>query len=273
VVVAARRLAGQYPLLGEIAGRSEPGSDGWCAIQFWLGWAATVSADLPKAMGHFTAARDAMHGRGPSQVLAGVLASRSMALLNLGRLAAGIEDGRRSLAMARELDDPAAEVMVLGMLGIAALYSGDYDEVARLIRLQQQITAGVPTVSRGGSTVLIPALAEAGDLAAAESVCAAVLAQSRDSGEVTNLAALPTLMADLDVQAGRSRTPRRTYEKGSRSPCEPVTGGRCSTVCGPARCCAPRLGAMPKPPRCGLPTVPRELAASRPEMRAGGRKR
>ena len=32
------RLAGQYPLLREVAGRAEPGSDGWCAAQFWLGW-------------------------------------------------------------------------------------------------------------------------------------------------------------------------------------------------------------------------------------------
>ena len=34
------RLPGQYPLLREAAGRAEPGSDGWCAAQFWLGWAA-----------------------------------------------------------------------------------------------------------------------------------------------------------------------------------------------------------------------------------------
>ena len=34
------RLAGQYRLLSEVAGPAEPGSDGWCAAQFWLGWAA-----------------------------------------------------------------------------------------------------------------------------------------------------------------------------------------------------------------------------------------
>ena len=31
------RLPGQYRLLSEVAGRAEPGSDGWCAAQFWLG--------------------------------------------------------------------------------------------------------------------------------------------------------------------------------------------------------------------------------------------
>ena len=31
------RLPGQYALLSEVAGRAEPGSDGWCAVQRWLG--------------------------------------------------------------------------------------------------------------------------------------------------------------------------------------------------------------------------------------------
>ena len=72
-----------------------------------------------------------------------------------------------------------------------------------LIRRQQQITGGVPAVYRAGSTVLIPALIGAGDLAAAESACAAALAQCRDAGDMTKLAGLLSLMADLDVRAGR----------------------------------------------------------------------
>ena len=31
------RLAGQQPLLLQLAGRAEAGSEGWCAAQFWLG--------------------------------------------------------------------------------------------------------------------------------------------------------------------------------------------------------------------------------------------
>ena len=105
--------------------------------------------------------------------------------------------------MARDLGDPAAEVLALVALGIAALYSGDNDGAIELIRRQQQITGGVPAVYRAGSTVLIPALIGAGDLAAAESACAAALAQCRDAGDMTKLAGLLSLMADLDVQAGR----------------------------------------------------------------------
>ncbi len=54
-----------------------------------------------------------------------------------------------------------------------------------------------------GSTVLITALIGAGDLAAAESACAAALARCRDAGDMTKLASLLSLMADLDVRAGR----------------------------------------------------------------------
>ena len=197
------RLGEQYRLLSEVAGRAERGSDGWCAAQFWLGWAAaTMSVDLPRAAGHFTGARDALQDRGPSRLLADVLASRSIALLNTRQLAEGTEDGRRALAMARDLGDPAAEMLALVALGIAALYSGDYDGAIELIRRQQQITGGVPAVSRSGSSILIGALAEAGDLAAAESACAAALARCRGAGDMTELAAKLNLMADLEVRAG-----------------------------------------------------------------------
>ena len=196
------RLGGQYRLLSEVAGRAEPGSDGWCAIQFSLGWAATYSADLPRAADHFTAARDALQDRGPSRLLADVLTSQSLALLNTGQLAEGTEEGRRALAMAQHLADPAAEAMALEVLGIAAWYRGDADGAIELIR-RQQITAGVPVLIRSGSANLTRALIEAGDLAAAESECPAALARSRDAGDVTNLATLLMIMAELDVRAGR----------------------------------------------------------------------
>ena len=71
------RLAGQYPLLREAAGRAAVGSDGWCAAQFWLGWTAVYSADLAGALGHFTVLRDAVGDWGPSRALADGLAGRS----------------------------------------------------------------------------------------------------------------------------------------------------------------------------------------------------
>ena len=197
------RLGGQYLLLGQAAGGAEPGSDEWCAAQDWLGRASLFSADMPRALGHFTAARDAMQGRGPSRLLADILASRSVILLNMDRSGEGAEDGGCALAMARELGYPAGEAAALEALSIAAFDRGDYDEAVRLGRLQQQITAAVPAVSRGGSAWLAEALIEAGDLAGAQGVCAAALARCRDVGDVLKLAELVMLMADLDLRAGR----------------------------------------------------------------------
>ena len=197
------RLPGQYRLLSEVAERAEPGSDGWCAVQCWLGMGRDDVGRSARALGHFTAARDALQDRGPSRLLAEVLESRATALLNSGQLAEGTEEGRRALAMARDLGDPAAEVLALVAVGIAALYSGDNDGAVELIRRQQQITGGVPAVYHAGSTVLVPALIGTGDLAGAESACTAALAQCRDAGDMTKLAGLLSLMAELDVRAGR----------------------------------------------------------------------
>jgi hypothetical protein len=63
------RLGDMYPALRAAAGRAEPGSDGWCTAQFWLGWAATFSGDPAGALAHFTALRDAVAGRPASPVL------------------------------------------------------------------------------------------------------------------------------------------------------------------------------------------------------------
>ena len=191
------RLAGQYPLLCEIAGRAEAGSERWCAAQMWLGRAALSAAELAGALGHFTAVIDAAGDQGPSRVLADALAGRSSTLLNLGRLAEGTEEGRRSLAMARELGYPAGEGTAMRILGIGAWYSGDYDGAIQLIRQQQVITGMPDSIARQGSIVLIYALIGARDLAAAESACAAAVAQCRDTGDVSNLPSLLMVLADL----------------------------------------------------------------------------
>jgi predicted ATPase/DNA-binding CsgD family transcriptional regulator len=197
------RLPGQYRLLSEIAVLAEAGSDRWCAIQGWLGWAAFLASDRAGALDHFTAVRDAVGDQGPSRVLADALAGRSGTLLNTGRLAEGAEDGRRALAMARELGYPAAEGAALRMLAIAASYNGDNDGAVQLIRQMQLITGLPGSIAGRGSQVLIWALIKARNLAAAESAGAAALAQCRDAGDLFNLPYTLMLMADLDVQAGR----------------------------------------------------------------------
>ena len=74
----------------------------------------------------------------------------------------------------------------------------------QLARQAEQIPADIPGwIARLCSYVLTDVLTEAGDLAAAERICAAGLARSRDAGDLQNLAGLLTQMAILDLQAGR----------------------------------------------------------------------
>ena len=198
------RLPGQHRLLREVAASAEAGSEGWCTAQCWLGWAALLSAGPAAALGHFTAVLDAVGDRGPSRVLADALAGRSTTLQLTGRLAEGAEEARRSLAVARELGYLAGVGMALDRLAMAASYGGDFDGAVQLIRQQEQLIADIPgPVTRGSSTAMVSALIDAGDLAAAESACAAALARCRDAGDADYLPYLLMLAADLDIQAGR----------------------------------------------------------------------
>jgi predicted ATPase/DNA-binding CsgD family transcriptional regulator len=198
------RLAGQTPLLREVAGRAAPGSDGWCAARVWLGQAALVSANPDGALGHFTAVRDAITGRPPSRVLADCLRGRSGTLANLGRTAEAVDDGRRALALARDLGYPAGQARALAGLSMAALFAGDLGSAVRLGRQAEQIAAGIPGwIGRLCSIILTDALIAAGDLAAAEGICAAGLARSREAGDLQSQAALLTQTADLDLRAAR----------------------------------------------------------------------
>ena len=198
------RLPGHYPLLREAARRAEPGRDAWCTAQFWLGRTAFYSSEWAEALGHFTAVRDAVGVQGPSRALADCLAGRSGTLAYLGRIAEAADDGRRALALAREIGDPAGEALVLGFLTRTALEAGDSDGGLQLARQAEQVTADIPGwIARTSGNMLTAALIEVGDLAAAERSCAAWLAQARDAGDLQALPRLLIRMATLDLQAGR----------------------------------------------------------------------
>jgi non-specific serine/threonine protein kinase len=199
------RLAGDYPRLREAAGHAEPGSETWCAAQFWLGRMALNSAGLAGALGHFTAIRDALAGRPPSRALADGMAGRSYALAMLERPAEAAGDGRRALALARELGYLAGEALALNVLSAAASYADDFAGFLRLARQAEQIPAGtIPGwIARISRIRLTSGLIEAGDLAAAERVCAAGLAQAREAGDPRSLTRILTQLARLKLRAGR----------------------------------------------------------------------
>jgi predicted ATPase/DNA-binding CsgD family transcriptional regulator len=198
------RLAGQEPLLGELAGRAEPGSDGWCAAQFWLARTAEDAPDLPAALERYAAVIDVIKDRGPSRMLVDCLARQSVTLANLGRVPEAARCGRRALAMARELGYRSGQAYATTGLVIAAMYAGDQDDAVQLARQAGQIPDIPGTAARMCGCLLAEALAEAGDLAAAEQACAATRARARDAGDMYRLGQLLPVMADLDLRAGRT---------------------------------------------------------------------
>jgi predicted ATPase/DNA-binding CsgD family transcriptional regulator len=198
------RLTGQYPLLRQVAGRATPGSDGWCAAQYWLGMAASGFADLPVALGHFTVVCDTIGDRGASRVLVDALTGRAWNLTNMGRAAEAAEVARGALAMAREADYPGGEALSLVTLSRTALAADDPGSAVRLAWQAEQITADIPGwVVRLRSLSLTEMLTAAGEADAAEDMCAAALVLSRDTGSLDFLAEILNAMTILDLSAGR----------------------------------------------------------------------
>jgi DNA-binding CsgD family transcriptional regulator len=198
------RLAAQAPLLRAAVDRAAAGGDAWCTGHIWLGQAALDSADPAGALRHFTTVRDAIGDRGPGQLLARCLSSRSATFLAMGRLADAADEGRRSLAVAREGGYPVAEALALVVLSLVACVGDDRGGAVQLARLAEQIMVGRsgPT-TRTCQHTLTTVLIEVGDLAAAERVCAAGLAGAREAGDQWSLGNLLEKLVVLDLLAGR----------------------------------------------------------------------
>jgi predicted ATPase/DNA-binding CsgD family transcriptional regulator len=211
------RLPGQHGLLREIAGRVRAGSEDWCAVQFWVDTAALFSCDLAGLLDGSTALCDAAAGRGPSRALADGLIGRMAALFNMGRAAEAAGEARQALAAARETGYRAGEVLALVGLSFAAEFGDDPDGAVRLARQAAQITDGMPGgIVRLCSSVLASALIMAGDMTAAEEVCAAGLARSREAGDVGNQLSLLPYMVALDLHAGRVEDAAAHLREGLR---------------------------------------------------------
>jgi predicted ATPase/DNA-binding CsgD family transcriptional regulator len=204
------RLTSQVPLLAAAAEQAAPGSDEWCAAYMCLGQAASQSADPAGALEHFTLIRDALEDiRRPVSLarpllLSVCLGGRSSALQYMGRITEAADDGRRSLALARQARYPGAEAMALACLSGAAWYSGDRDGAIQLAHQAQQVQGEIPgALYRALRQIVTMVLTEAGDLAAAEQVCTAGLTSCRDVGDLGNLGYQLWNRAILDLRTGR----------------------------------------------------------------------
>jgi tetratricopeptide (TPR) repeat protein len=134
------------------------------------------------------------------------LAGRTGILANLGRRAEAVENGRRALALARELGYPLGECRAVSGLSAAAFEAGDVYGALELARQAEQITADIPGgLARNLSCMMTLLLADAGDLAAAQATGAAGLARSREAGDLVVVLALLIWMADVDLRSDRAQ--------------------------------------------------------------------
>jgi predicted ATPase/DNA-binding CsgD family transcriptional regulator len=205
------QLTSQAPLLADAAEHAEPGGDQWCAARLCLGQAAGQLADRVVALEHFTAVRDVLEDtERPASptgtvLLALCLCGRSGVLASLDRIEEGLGDGRRAVALARELGSPGLDAMALACLATGAWRAGDRDGALRLVHQAQQIPGDVAgALRRALGMMAIGILIEAGDLTAAEQASAEGLAWCREAGDLTTLSSHLWSAAILDLRAGRT---------------------------------------------------------------------
>jgi predicted ATPase/DNA-binding CsgD family transcriptional regulator len=193
------------PLLLAAMEHAEPGGGGWSAAHYWLGLMAMTAGDFTTALDHFTAVSDPEAGRGPSPELADCLTGRCVALANLGRTAEAVENGERALAVARQLGYLAGEALALTNLAIATYYVGEISDALSWARQAQRIDReSIPGgVARVCDNILVLVLIAAGEVSAAERSCFEALDRGREAGDLQTQAVLLTLLAHLDLDAGR----------------------------------------------------------------------
>jgi predicted ATPase/DNA-binding CsgD family transcriptional regulator len=202
------RLTSQARPLATTAEYAAPGSDEWCSARLGLGQAAGQSGDAVAALEHFTAVRDAleeaMRPVSPARpaILSICLGGRAGTLSAMGRNAEAVSDGRQALELAREAGLPGLEALALACLSVATWHGGDRDGAYRLARQAQQLPGDAAgALQRGIGQLITMVLADAGDLAAAEEACAAGLAWSRETGDLTALAGQLRNRVILDLRA------------------------------------------------------------------------
>ena len=193
------RARRSVPAAGRAGRVRRAGQLPWCTVQFWAGWAAWLSSDPAGGLEVFTALRDAVaglllsgRGRRPNRPVPSI----GM----LGRDPEAVEDARRALAVAREADYPLGEVMALVFLAYAVAAVDDVHEAVRLAWQAEQFPGDIPPwTTRQCRMAVTEVLIQVVDFAAAEPVCAAALAASRDAGDLWNLPELLYRMALLDL--------------------------------------------------------------------------
>ena len=244
------RLAGEYPLVCQAAGRAEAGSGGWCAAQIWLGWAAQVLGRSGRSARPFH--RGPRRRRGPAAVPG---ADRRPGRPG-GDIAADGPDrrgGRRCPPLAGPGPGDRGP-------GRGAAGPGRAQLRSRLRRRSRRGGAAGPAgrADHGRD----PRRARPEVQLCADQSCwpmpgtwpkPSVSARRAWPGPGTRATCgtrrvlLPSDRGAWTCGRAGPATPRRTCGKGSTSRCGPATGLSCAPACPSAGTCAPRPGAPPRP--------------------------
>jgi predicted ATPase/DNA-binding CsgD family transcriptional regulator len=199
------QLAAALPVLQAAARYAEPPGDLWCAVQCWIGQAGHTSGNFILARDSVTAVIEAAAGRPPFPWLVDALAGRAGALANMNLIGAGLDDARRAVAVARDLDYRAGEALARTNLGLTAYYAGDMEtalaEARRAARIDPAVIPG--WIARRASLFLSMFLTETGDRPAAEKSCQDGLVRAREADDLRSETFCLGLLADLDLHAGR----------------------------------------------------------------------
>jgi predicted ATPase/DNA-binding CsgD family transcriptional regulator len=199
------RMVAGYALLRAAAAHATPGSDAWCAAQYWLGHAAHSTGDFAAGVGDFTAICDAVADREPSPILVDALAGRSYLLLATNCVAEGTEDAHRAVTLARKIGHPAGEALALQALTFGAYYAGNLADAVGYARQAQRIDpAGLPGwIARLSNDHLMLVLLVSGDVSSAWQRGVDGLALARQAGDLVSQAYCLGHLADMDQLAGR----------------------------------------------------------------------
>ena len=203
------RLRGRYAagtaFLRAAVRHAAPGSDLWCTAHLWLGSAAVITSELDDALGYFTVVRDARADQPPTPALADALSGRSIVLVNIDRVAEGIEEARQSAALARAIGYPAGEALALANLSLGACYAGDLQNALALAWQARQVDPmTIPgRTARWCTEVAALVQLEAGEAASARDSCVEGLSRARQAGDLAGQLLCSLTMARLEVQACR----------------------------------------------------------------------
>ena len=205
-----RRAAEAGDLLRTALARSSPANPSWARAQVVLGYVSWRAADLAGADDQFTAVIEAYGSREPSHDLVVALVGRTTVRLTLGDDPATVHDASRALTAARDLGDPAGELLALTGLSLTARYAGDSASALNWARQAEELlpSDGPAHEKRWCLYILATTLTQTGELDAARRVCAAGLTLSRQADDVMHLIGLLTIMVTIERRAGNAAQAR-----------------------------------------------------------------